>query len=152
MKKTELLVRVHDAHEKLTNALDRLTEEEANGIGLNPQWSVKDALSHVVAWEKEGARIVTEIQNGTWTPQRLDKQVIDDFNARAVEDRKNFSMPEVRAEFDAAHKEMERVIDSLPFEVEESSPAYKFVEGVTFRHHTHHAAQIEDWKQKGNQK
>jgi hypothetical protein len=146
MTKTELRERVRASHEKLTKALDGLSEEQATRRGLNPQWSIKDALAHITAWETEGARIVGEIQNGTWKPQRLDKQAIDDFNARAVEARKQDSMPQVREEFDAAHREMERVINSLPEEIDESSPAYKYIEGVTFRHFAHHAAQIEGWK------
>ena len=146
MKKTELLVRVHDAHGKLVKALEGLTEEEATRTGLNPQWSIKDALAHIVAWELEGARIITEIQSGTWKPQRFDKQAIDDFNARVVSERQERSMSEVREEFGRAHERIEQLIDSLPFEVDESSPTYKFIEGVTFKHHNHHAAQIEEFR------
>ncbi len=149
MKKTELLERVREAHEKLVKALEGLTEEEAMRVGLNPQWSVKDALAHIVAWEIEGVRIISEIQSETWKPKKFDKQLIDEFNAHAVESRRENSMSEVRLEFDEAHQEMERTIVSLlADEVDESSPAYKFVEGVTFRHHTHHAAQIEEWKER----
>jgi hypothetical protein len=43
---------------------------------------------------------------------------------------------------------MENLIASLPEEIDEASPTYKFIEGVTFRHMAHHAAQIEEWKQK----
>src|ERR1044072_3754126 len=71
MKKTELMERVREAHEKLTKALEGLTEEEAARTGLNSEWSVKDALSHITAWEIEGARTLSEIQNGTWKPQKL---------------------------------------------------------------------------------
>ncbi len=144
MKKTELQERVRSAHGKLAQALDGLSEEEATrASGLNAEWSVKDALSHIAAWEIEGARILTEIQSGTWQPQRFDKQMIDDFNARVTGERRAHSMSEVRAEFDAAHTRMEEMIASLPDEVDESSPAYKFVEAVTFKHHAHHAEQIE---------
>lgn len=147
MKKTELEERVRDAHEKLVKALESIGETEATRTGLNPNWSVKDALAHVTAWEIEGTRIISEIASGTWKPQKIDKQIIDDFNARAVESRRDNTMSEVRAEFDEVHREMERtIVDLLPDEVDESSPAYKFVEGVTFRHHAHHAAQIEEWK------
>ena len=146
MKKMELQERVREAHQKLTKAIDGLTEEEATRKGLNPQWSVKDALAHIVAWEFEGARIVREIQEGTWKPQRLSNQLIDEFNARAVEERTDRSMREVTDEFNVAHSEIERLIESLPDEIDESTPTYKFIEGVTFKHHAHHAAQIEGWK------
>ena len=148
MKKTEVQERVRESHGQLTQALEGLSEEEATRVGLNPNWSIKDALSHIAAWEIEATRIITEIQNGTWKPQRLSKEAIDEFNRQAVESRKDDSMPQVREEFDAAHREMERLIESLPDEVDESTPIYKYVEAVTFKHLAHHAAQIEEWKQK----
>lgn len=148
MKRAELLERVRAGHATLLKALDGLSEEEATRVGLNSQWSVRDALSHITAWELEGARIIGEIQAGTWQPKRLNKEQIDEFNARAVEDRRGRSMRESRAEFDAAHASMERVLASLPEEVDESTPAYKYAENVTFHHHESHAAQIEEWRKK----
>lgn len=148
MKKAELLERVRAGRAKLDRALDGLTEAQAMQTGLNPQWSVKDALAHVVAWELEGASIVRAIRERTGKPPRLDKQQIDDFNARAVEQRRARTMREVSDELDAAHGEMERLIESLPDEVDESSATYKYIEGVTFHHHESHAAQIEEYKQR----
>ncbi len=148
MKKTEIEERVRDTHAQLAKALEGLTEEQGTRVGLNPEWSVRDALAHIVAWEIQGANIVSEIQAGTWKPQRLNKEMIDDFNARAVEERRERSFGEVRDEFDAAHSRMQGLIATLPDEIDESSPTYKFIEGVTFRHMAHHAAQIEEWKQK----
>lgn len=145
MLKTELQERVRDAREKLINALDGLDEERAARVGLTSEWSIKDALAHINAWEIEGARIVSEIQNGTWQPRRLDKGQIDDFNARVVAERRARSFGELREEFDTAHARLEEVIASLPDEVDESTPAYKYIEGVTIKHLPHHAAQIENF-------
>jgi hypothetical protein len=143
MKKTELQERVRETHAELAQALEGLTEEEATrAAGLNAQWSVKDALSHIAAWEIEAARIIKEIEAGTWKPQRLGKEGIDEFNRRAVESRRERSFPQVREEFDAAHSEMERIISSLPDEVDESSPVYKYIEGTTFKHFAQHGEQI----------
>jgi hypothetical protein len=146
MKKTELQEHVREAHKGLVAALDGLSEDEATRVGLNENWSVKDALSHMAAWEIEAARIITEIQQGTWKPQRMSKETIDEFNRQAVESRKERSMPQVREEFDAAHREMERLIETLPEEVDESTPTYKYIESVTFKHFASHGAQIERWK------
>ena len=147
MLKTELQERVRSAHRKLTQSLDGLSEEEATRAGFTSEWSIKDALSHIAAWEIEGARILDEIRKGTWQPQRLDKQLIDDFTARVVAERRERTMTEVREEFDRAHAHMEEMIAQLPDEVDEKTPAYRFVEGVTFRHHAHHAEQIEKYRE-----
>jgi hypothetical protein len=148
VKKTEIQERVSAAHAKLLQALSGLTEEEATQKGLNPQWSVRDALAHITAWEIEGARRVRAIQAGTYQPDKLNRAAIDDFNARAVEDRQHLSLREATDEFTTAHQEMENLIESLPEEVDESSLAYKFIEGVTFKHLAHHAEQIENYRHK----
>ncbi|MBD0373087.1 MAG: maleylpyruvate isomerase N-terminal domain-containing protein [Pyrinomonadaceae bacterium] len=146
MEKSEIVERVRASHQQLVDALEGLSEEEGTRKGLNPQWSIKDALSHIAAWEIEGARILREIQAGTWKPQRLSHEMVDDFNARAVEERAPRTFAEVRQEFDRAHSEMEQVIASLPEEIDEKSPTYKFIEGVTFQHHAQHAAQIAEYR------
>jgi len=146
MKKTEIQERVRTAHRKLTDALQGLSEDEAGRVGLTPEWSIKDALAHISAWEAEGERRLREIEAGTWQPQRLSHEMIDDFNARAVEERSGRSLAELRAEFDRAHSSLEEFIASLPDEIDEKTPTYKFIEGVTFRHHEHHAGQIENYR------
>jgi uncharacterized protein (TIGR03083 family) len=148
MKKTELLERVRTAHAEMLRALEGLTEEDATREGLNPSWSVRDALAHVVAWEAEGARVIESIRAGTYQPRPFDKESIDRFNEEAVAERRGRTFAEVRAEFDAAHRAMESVLESLPEEIEERTPTYKFAEGVTFKHLSHHAAQIEEWKKR----
>jgi uncharacterized damage-inducible protein DinB len=149
MKKTELQEKVREAHTRLTKALEGLSEADATRVGLNANWSVRDALSHIVAWEVEGARIVSEIQAGTWQAQQLDEQGIDDFNARAVSERRARSMREVRDEFDKTHSHMESVIASLPDEIDEASPTYEYIAGVTAWHQASHAAQIEKYRKQG---
>ncbi|HEX8749286.1 MAG TPA: maleylpyruvate isomerase N-terminal domain-containing protein [Pyrinomonadaceae bacterium] len=146
MKKSEIIERVRASHQKLTDALEGLSQDEDTRKGLTEQWSIKDALSHITAWEIEGARSLREIQAGTWKPRKLNRELIDEFNARAVMERAARSFAEVREEFDRAHAEMEQVMASLPDEIEEKSPAYKFIEGVTFEHHAHHAEQIANYR------
>jgi hypothetical protein len=148
MLKTEIQERVSEAREKLIKALEGLGEEQASRVGLTSEWSIKDALAHINAWEIEGARIVSEIQNGTWQPRRLDKQQIDDFNARVVEERRARSLGELREEFDAAHTRIEAVVASMPDKVDEKSPAYKYIEGVTLHHLPHHAELISKYRDK----
>ena len=152
MKREELLERVRAGRTRLDGALHGLSEEDALRVGLNPQWSVRDALAHVVAWELEGARIIRAIQARTEKPPRLTNELVDDFNARAVEDRRARSMREVVDELDAAHGAMVGLIESLPDDVDESSATYKYIEGVTFHHHESHAAQIEAWRQQPSDK
>lgn len=147
MKKTELLGRVNKAHARLVRALDGLTEEEATRAGVTPEWSVRDCLAHVSAWENEGGRVMDEIVAGTYRP-RFEDDVIERRNAEAVEARRAHTFAEVEAEFRDAHARFSGQLERLPDEVDENTPGYKFIAGVTFDHMEHHAAQIEKWKKK----
>jgi uncharacterized protein (TIGR03083 family) len=137
---------VRAAHGEMERALEGLSEEEATHPGLNPNWSVRDALSHVVAWEVEAANAIEGIRAGTYAPPRFDKDSIDLFNEAAVGERRGRTFAEVRAEFDEAHRRLTGVLEALPEEVEERTPVYKFAEGAGFKHLSHHAAQIAEWK------
>lgn len=148
MKRDELLEQVRASHAKLTAALDGLTDEEAVRAGLNPEWSVKDALAHITAWELEGAEVVRQIQQGTYERKPFNQEIIDRFNAEAVESRRGLTMGQARGEFDEAHAAFVRLLEALPEEVDERAPVYKFTEAVAIRHHAHHAAQIEEWKKR----
>ena len=148
MKKTELLERVRTSHARLTAALEGLTDELAARTALNPQWSVKDALAHIVAWEREGAEAIGQIRRGTYERKPFNQEAIDKFNAEAVESRRERTMGEIREEFDEVHASFVDLLETLPEEVDEKSGVYKFTEGVAIHHHAHHATQIEEWKKK----
>ena len=147
MKKSELLERARGAHGALTSALEGLTEESAARVGVNPQWSVKDMLAHIAAWEAEGVRRFAETGEGGSTA-KLDQEAIDGFNAAAVEERRSKSFGELREEYEEAYRGITGALEALPDELDESSREYRFAEIVTVIHPTHHAAQIEEWKKK----
>jgi hypothetical protein len=148
MKKQELLNRVHEAHKQVTNVLDSLTDEQLMRVGLNAEWSVKDLLAHLASWNERGARELVSIEQGTWQPQKLEIAAVHEFNAEVVNGKRIKPFSDVRADFDRAHEEMMRLIENLPEELDENSPALRVVNGTGIRHIVYHAAQLEEWKLK----
>ena len=149
MNKTEMQAGVRESRGRMNDMLDGLTEEDAARVGLNANWAIKDALAHVVAWERQGAQSVNEILNGTYQQQKLDKETINAFNARATEERRGRTLAELREEMQAAQSAIDSAIALLPEEADEATAgAFKFVEIVSARHYAQHAAQIEEWRQK----
>lgn len=145
MKKTEVLEKVREAHERLSRALDGLSEEEAAQTGVTSQWSVRDALGHVVAWEFKGADVIGDILRGD-EPPLIDNETIERFNAEMVAARRGRTLAEVRAEAEDAHRRLVEVLEQLPEELDESSRLYRFTRIATFGHITHHTEQIEEWR------
>ena len=145
MKKSELLARVGEARARLDAALDGLSEEDATRVGVTPEWSVKDCLAHIAMWEREGVRVLPDILAGAYRP-RYDDETIERRNREAAAEWSGRGYAEVAGELDAAHAELERLLEGLPEELDESTPGYKFIAGVTFDHMPHHAAQIEKFR------
>lgn len=145
MKKDELLVRVREARARLDAALGGLSEEDATRVGLTSEWSVKDCLAHIAMWEREGVRVLQDIFAGTYRP-RYDDETIERRNRESVAEWRGRSYSEVSGELKEAHAEFVALLEGLPEEVDERTPGYKFIAGVTFDHMAHHAAQIEKFR------
>jgi hypothetical protein len=145
MKKSEVLERVRAAHERLARALEGLSEEEATRTGVTAQWSVRDALGHVVAWEFKGAEVLGELIRGNSVPN-IDDEMIERFNAEKAAERRTRSLAEVKAEAEESHRRLIETLEQLPEELDESTRLYRFTEVATFGHITHHTEQIENWR------
>lgn len=149
MNNQELVKRVVDVHQRVTNALAGLTDEQTTRVGFNGEWSVKDLLAHLTAWKKRGAAELVSIANGTWQPQKMEMTAVHAFNRETVSSSRTQSLSEVRANFRQSHVEMLDLIAALPeHEFDETAPAFRVVNGGSVRHFAHHAAQLEDWKLK----
>jgi hypothetical protein len=96
-------------------------------------------------WEREGARVVSDIVSGAYRP-RYDDETIERRNREAVEETRGRSYPEMLRELDEAHAQLGALLEGLPEELGEETAGYKFIAGVTFDHMTHHAAQIEKFR------
>ena len=59
MRKGELLDRLAEERANLLRAIEGLEEGEMNLPGAEGEWSVKDLLGHIAAWERE-ARLVAQ--------------------------------------------------------------------------------------------
>jgi hypothetical protein len=147
MHRTELQEKMSRAYTDLAAALDGLDSRAASEPGLTANWSVKDAVAHIVAWEREGLTQLAEVAKNTWTARPMDSASVNAFNERAVTDRAGKTMQEVLAELAGAHREMEQALGSMPDEIEKSSVEYAIIKGIAINHARHHAAQIQQWRQ-----
>jgi uncharacterized damage-inducible protein DinB len=92
--------------------LARVPKAEVVKAGTQGQWSIKDVLAHIAAWEQEGAKRLQLIRRG-----QSDKIVFYDdlqgahgFNARAVARARRLSLSSLMDRLEAVR---ERLIDEL---------------------------------------
>ena len=52
MNKTKLLNEMHNGYTAFENLLAPLSETQMTTAGVNGEWSIKDILAHLAAWQK----------------------------------------------------------------------------------------------------
>jgi hypothetical protein len=131
-------------------AVSSFTDEEI----LRPQsigdWSLKDLIAHVAAWEEEAARRIDEIIRGngaslTWPT----KEEEDAFNEAAVSASQGLSIDQVIKRLEDCHQDVIDMLASFGDELATADievPAGEWVPGWTYLHYQNHLPDI--WRLK----
>lgn len=154
MKKTELLAAMEKSRAELDAALAGLTPEQMADPGALGDWSVKDILSHLTAWEAEAVTLLAKTRQGKTYPAVHSDEEIEALNARWHKENKNRPLERVTADHAGVRKQMLRQLEGCTdTELNAPRPALKngtlveWVKGDTFEHEAEHAAHIVQWRQ-----
>ena len=147
---------VNDARERLLESFAGLSDEDMLLPGVAEDWSVRDILAHVFAWE----RASTEAYRMMLADERpplldLDEEGIEAFNAEHHAATRDASLQEVISELSAAHEEMlgvPRDLDNTKLYApapgdEHSDYSIAAWVRVEAAHDEEHADMIEEWRQ-----
>ena len=107
-----IAAKLNEACAMLTRAVDQVTDEVNVQLPMNPEWSVKDTLAHLIGAKRGMTRMAQRFATGE-NPQLPDDYNNDIYNARQVAKRKTMSLADLRAEMDVAHKEMLAILDGI---------------------------------------
>lgn len=96
--------------------LARLPEEEIRRPRTQGDWSIKDILAHIAAWEEEGAKRLDLIRRGRAARVHFydDMREADRFNARAVASSARLSRHAMRGRLDRARRHLVQSLRRLP--------------------------------------
>lgn len=96
----------------LDRTLDKMNAEEAANLKVTPEWSVKDAVAHLVGAERGMTRIARGMAAGQ-DPQLPEGYNNDEYNARQVTRRRDQSLAQVRDELRISHAELMTFLQSI---------------------------------------
>ena len=96
----------------LSRALDPLTEEQATKVMINPDWSVRDEVAHLVSSERGMTGMAKRFATNE-NPQLPKDYNNDVYNARQIAKRKAMSFTEVRAELDGSRKDLLAFLETI---------------------------------------
>jgi len=150
MGKTDFLARLDADRLRLLASIDGLSAEEMTASLAVDDWTVKDILGHIAAWEWEAVRVMEQISSG----QRPDLMDISDFDAwNAVQSAgwRERTLDEVLAELHASRTALTEAISQLEEGQLESPDAFPYGGGslrqfLDWHHDRHHAADLEAWR------
>jgi hypothetical protein len=115
--KAELLNDIQVERKRLEGNLDNLTEMEMTQGGVIVDWSIKDVLAHLVAWEQQLLSWYESGLRGTipeTTPVGMGRKAIDALNQKIFAQYRQWPMNEVLVEFHSSYKQVLAVVREIP--------------------------------------
>ncbi len=157
MNKAELLNDIRREHERLAKLVAQLGEDQLAAPGVVGDWSVKDILAHITAWDRllpgwlEAARIGAHpklpSEGYTWADE-------DKLNEAIYLQHKDEPLEQALADFSASYALVQREVDALSDEQLTDPQRYQWMHGKPLasliatdssEHYKDFADQIEQW-------
>lgn len=159
MNKNELLARITTGYSELDTVIAPLSESQLNGAGVNGDWSIKDTIAHIAAWQLSTlARMRSAARHETPELQTLqdesDSEGIDARNARFYEENKERASADILADFRSSYRDIVALIPSMDdadlfdeqrFAWMKGSALWELIAGDTYEHYDEHLPSIRDW-------
>jgi hypothetical protein len=137
--KREMFVVEDAGWDELVSLLESLTDDQMHRVGYYPEWSSKDLLAHIGAWQAEAARFIQQIRGGTYVDEPLD---VDAMNERFLDAYRDQPVSIVRAEAWASRTRMITEMNLLQ-EVNPHAEEW-FLESGT-KHYDEHLPRLREW-------
>jgi len=138
--KEQIRAAVDDSWRSFRQSLEPLTAADMEVPGACGDWSVKEVLIHIAAWE---SRVTAALLDGIPIP---DPDDLDAFNETERRSHAAMSVADASTHLDATHRALREAIESSPPEVFTSgSPVRRQLDAGTVLHYDEHADGIRVW-------
>jgi hypothetical protein len=153
---SDLLRVIKSERKNLEYLISQLSDSQKVQPGVVGNWSIKDVMAHIAAWEK----LAHDRINAALTGESLKYPVIegddfvDNFNHQVYEKNKDLSLEVVQDDFDRSYKEFLHQIQSLddgtltrklPFDWAGNRTVQILISANTHWHYVEHAESITNW-------
>ena len=151
MSKEDFLAQLDADRQRLLQAIEGLSAEEMTAAPAVGEWTVKDILGHIAAWEWEAVKAVEQTLAGQ-RPDLLDIEDVDAWNAAQVAAWRTRPLEDVLAELHRSRQALVAAIGRLDEAQFEAADAFPQLEGrslhqlLDWKHDRHHAVDLEAWR------
>ncbi len=160
MPKPEILQNIRQERAHLEATLSRVSAEDMETPGVEGEWSIKDILAHIVAWEQRMIGWLQEAAAGL-VPQMPEPGMtwddLDLLNQQTYEENKARPLAEVQADFESSFQQAVQTVESIEeadlsqaerFPWRAGRPLWVMVAANTWWHYKEHGERIQAWLQK----
>jgi uncharacterized protein (TIGR03083 family) len=154
MNRDELLKSLAASRAELDAALAGLAEAQMTEPGVMGDWTLKDVLAHLTAWEVELVTVLGKLARGqTPKPAGQTDAETDALNAKWYRDYKNRPLDRVLADYHAVRPQTIRQVERLT--VSDLTAPRKWLKGgtlhdmilsETIEHDAEHLPHIREWR------
>ena len=141
---------LEDAGEELIRSFSGLAEAQVDQPGVVGEWSIRDCLAHILAWNIWGQATLAALVRGESPPPPAEETM----NSEAANKYRSLSVPDMQRELRRAHQVLVSQLACMTDE-ERAEAVYKFAERMIsandfvdgfIEHDLEHAAQIRAWR------
>jgi uncharacterized protein (TIGR03083 family) len=155
MTKQELIEHIEIEWARLQAALDGLSEEQMHRPGVVGDWSVKDILAHITAWQSRLITAMFKAERGFAPEATDDDATVDQLNEKWYREMKDRPFEQVWDDLDSSYHQILKRLDSWTddklfsarqFAWMQGAPFERYIAGDSYEHYAEHAVQIEAWR------
>jgi hypothetical protein len=155
MNKQELLERLASERERLHQKLAAMSEVELTTRPAPGEWSIKDALAHLIWWEQYSMGNIRRALESGVSPQWMDYDQETATNARVFEENRDRSLADVLDELNQSYTQLLALTQELSeadltdpqrFPWMNGKPLWQYIANEGFDEHYHeHLTQHLSW-------
>lgn len=152
LDKATLLTDMHTGYDTFTRLLGLLIPEQMMTPGVNGNWSIKDNIAHLTAWQQQVINMLQAIRQNVDLPDPTPNMTEDEENELFYQQYQAELLDSVLAEFHATSK---RFIDEVRATSEEDlrkpvswlddHSVWRYIPGNQYEHFQEHAHIIRVW-------
>jgi uncharacterized protein (TIGR03083 family) len=133
--------------------MDTLADAEWTRPGVVGEWTARDLVAHFISAERGMTKLAQRFAQGEM-PKTAPDFNMDFYNRRQIEKRAGMTLAEIRAELEAAHRELLAFMDTLTPEqlaARGEHPVYgeMSLEGLLNVIYTHERDHLNAWREAG---
>ena len=157
LSKEEILAKIRSEHELLTTSSEGIATERYLQPGIEGNWTLKDVLAHITAWEQRMIEWLADAKSGEVPPIPQTWDEVHALNAESYEKMKNQPLSQIQDKFQRSFVETVLAVESTSPEMLETPNYFEWRDGAlwpmvahnTFYHYKEHREAIQKWNHEG---